>query len=273
MSKQLRIYRDSVAMEAINTADVTAYFKGIFPAVAESFQSFVHNIRPSDQALALAPSHRDFLKAIPRHAYTDVAALTAFQPEGLAVPYLEYAEVMLQAAEHCNAIMDTLNPYSVYLAQLITNPEMKLSTNSNDKEFKLLEQDRDKLNRELGACYKKGSTKAETSYGAVIQRNADWPDIFARLEAITRNINGVDRKVLLKKIGECSDHLEVIIKKINGGEMEGVANQTVMNLSNGAYQIASELEFFSVVYYKSEVLLASVQKTLDHFKKCTGDGK
>lgn len=273
MSKQLRIYRDQLAMEAISAPDVTAYFKGIFPAVVDTFQSFIHNIRPSDQALSLAPSHRDFLKALPRHSYTDLTALIAYQPEGLAVPYLEYAEALLQAAEHAGTIMETLNPYSVYLAQLITNPDLKLSTNSRDKEFKFLEQERDKLNNQLGACFKKGSTKAETTYGAVIQRNKDWDDIFMRLEAISRNVNGVDRKVLLKKIEECSSHLDVIIKKIGQGDMEGVANQTVMNLSNGAYQIACELEFFSVVYFKSEVLLAAVHKTLDHFKKCTGDGK
>jgi hypothetical protein len=269
MTKQLRIYRDCVALEAIAVHDVSEYFKGIFPAVANSFRNFITEVRPSDAAVALSPSYKTFLKDLPKHHYTDVMPLIAYIPEGLNTDYLEYAEALLSAAEHASKIMDVLNPYSVYLSQLITNPEMKLATTSKEKEFKVLEQARDKLNAQLGACFKKGSTRAESSYGEVIKRNSDWDDVFGRVEAITRNIYSVDRKKVINKINECSDHLDVILKMVNGGKMESVANQTVTNLADGAYQMACELEFFTVIYFKTEVFVACVNKTLDHFKKCT----
>jgi DNA-binding FrmR family transcriptional regulator len=162
-----------------------------------------------------------------------------------------------------------INPYTVYLAQIVTNKEIVLSTTSMDAEFKNLEKERTRLNEELGACFKKGSTQSVTTVGKVVDRNTDWNNVFTICEHISTAINKVDRHVLQKKIDECNTHLGLILKMLDSDQVDKVANQTVQNLANGAYQVASELEFFAVVYFKSEVLLNAVNRTVENFRQVT----
>jgi hypothetical protein len=138
----------------------------------------------------------------------------------------------------------------------------------------MIEQERQRINAELGACFKKGSSKAEAAISDVVQRNGDWKSVFERCNEITGIMNSVDRSKLLKKVNECNGYLEIILKMAREGRVGKVASSAVMNLADGAYQVACELEFYAVAYYKAEVFVSCVNQTLEHFKKVTRtDGK
>jgi hypothetical protein len=38
------------------------------------------------------------------------------------------------------------------------------------------------------------------------------------------------------------------------------------NLSNGAYQVACELEFFAAIYYKAQAYAEALNRTVEHFQ-------
>lgn len=266
MPNKLRIHRDVVALEAFAVSDVTAYFKDVFPSIAGAFSDFVSRFKAPGPNIALSPKYRNFQHDMLKHAYLDVAPITAYVPEGLAVGYLDYAERLLAAVQHSVKIMDVMGPYSVYLSQLITNKDALVSTKGSDVENKILQRERDDLNDNLGECFRKGSTKAEASIGDVVRRNAEWTDVFAMCDDMSALLAKVDRKALMKKVNECSEHLAIILKLLRDKDIEKVANQTVINLADGAYQMAAELEFFAVVYFKVEVFTNCVNKTIDHFR-------
>ena len=52
--------------------------------------------------------------------------------------------------------------------------------------------------------------------------------------------------------------LDLIEKKISRQELEGVTPQIVTELSEGAYQMASQLEMYSTVWYKVQNFVTAV---------------
>lgn len=270
MTNQLKLLREGVALESISLRDMSSYFQDIMPSLHNSFKDFATRFSPRQAPVQeFTSQQRDFEKELGNHAFMSITQVTAYVPEGLEVPYLDYAEVLLEAVQHASKVMEVLVPYTDYLAGLVTDREASLSTKSFEVEFKLIEENRKRLNEELGNCFKKGSTKAEAALGSVVSRNADWKSVFQRCNDIAATINNVNRAALLKKVSACNAHLEVILKMAREGKISKIAGNTVMNLADGAYQVASELEFYAIAYFKAEVFIGCVNQTVEHFKKVT----
>ncbi|MNU19586.1 hypothetical protein D3C71_78170 [compost metagenome] len=265
-STTLRLRRDLVALEAFTTPDVVGLLKRVFPSIKEEFGSFMARFSPNEQGLSLTGGQKVFLHDLGKHNYADVLALSAWTPEGLKVTYLEYAMVLDSAVAKASHLMDNvLVPYSAYLAQLVTNLDAKYSSENITLNYKAMAQDRDVMNAALGKCFVPGSSKAVATIGQVIKRNADWPAVFTTTDALVQTMNKIDRAALKKKIAECTDLLDRIAGKIKREEFEGVSPSVLQNLSDGAFQVASELEFYSVTYYKVLALTEAVNRTVKHF--------
>jgi len=132
-----------------------------------------------------------------------------------------------------------------------------------DSPYASMESKRKQLNSALGSCFAAGVNKTDVSYGDVIERNSDWPALFQQVDQLVQTINRVDRNALQKKAKECSEHLLVIQNKIGRGDYGDMSPQVAVNLAQGAYQVASELEFFSVTYYKVAALAAAMNRTVE----------
>lgn len=266
MLKKLQLQRDIVAIEAFSVHDVTGFMKGIFPAIKEDFIGFTKLFTPHDKPVGLLPEFRNFEHEISKHTYLDIKELGAYVPEGMDVSYREYADYLLPATKHVMGVMQTLSEFSVYLARLVSSNELHLSTGDLAAKYRGLEEARKLINEDLGKCFAKGSTRTDVSIGKVVARNAEWPDLFNMAEDMTKNVFSIDRPKLIKLIHETSELMEAVERKIKAAEMDGVSPNVVQNIADGAYQVASELEFFAVTYYKVEVFVTCLNRTVEHFK-------
>ena len=268
MLKTMNRQRDTIAMEAFLSNNLPGLLKDIFPAMVTGFTNFTSQFAPSEPAIALTSKQSEFMKELSKHSYLDIAPLTAYVPEGLSVKYLDYATFLLEAVNHIAHIGTvTLPAYSTFLSQVISNTDQKFSTTSFERTYSEMDSKRKILNLDLGVCFKQGSTKTDVTIGDVVSRNSDWPMVFKTTENITHVINSVDRKALHKKISECAELLTVIMNKIKRNEFEGVSPQLVKNLSDGAYQMASELEMYASLHYKALTYVESVNRTIARFKE------
>lgn len=265
--EQLREQRDHIALEAF-AGDVKSLLFSTFPSMVKNLVGYTDQFTPDAPPVVVTSSQADFLKEITKHSYLEIAPLAAFVPEGLNVTYFKYGAELLLATMHASRILSGgLTAYSTFLAQLINNDQEKFSTVEHARAYKLLADERAKLNSDLGKCFKNGSTKTEVSLGDVTDRNSDWQHVFQISDNITKLINSVDRKALNKKVAECKDLLAIIIKKIENNQLNDMSPQAIKNLSDGAYQAACELEFYAVVYYKVVAYTTAVDRTVKHFKK------
>lgn len=268
MLNQLRIKRDRLALEAFSGADVKQILTNTFPEMVRDLMGFVNRFAPDTPAIVLNSKYSEFVREINKHAYLDLAPLAAFVPEGLNVTYDNYLDELEKAVKHASGVLDdVMSPYSVFLSQLISNTDQKFNTASFNSTYNRLATARDNLNTGLGNCFTNGSTRVERTIGDVIARNTDWTMVLHRNEQLSKTVNKIDRKVLNKKIAECNQLLEAIIAKINRNDFDGASPQVVTNLADGAYQVASELEFYSAIYYKVMALTEAINRTMAHFFK------
>lgn len=264
----LRYQRNLVALET-NTlsVDIDSILKRTIPGIAESFAGFVSKFSAKDSGVHLTSDQQGFIKNLKQFQYMDLEPITAYVPEGMDQTYLEFANVLDHAVNYVKDTPARLDTFCTYLAALVTNREQRLVSKNNVRTYLELERNRAEIAKDLGHCFKNGSTKAEVRYGDVIKRNADWELVFGSVEKINAAVNSVNRSKLNEKAKFASEMLEKIMQMERRGDLNGTAAEVVSELSEGAYQLASELEFFAVVYYRVTGLTESVNSTVKNVKR------
>jgi hypothetical protein len=249
--------------ETFSVSGIVHSLQNLIPTLQKNFQGFIHGFSKSEPAVQLKGDERDFLKQVEGRVYLNLAPLLAYVPEGLDVPYLEYLSVLQQAVMHCHeTTLKTLNDYSVYLAQIITNRQLKITGMPHDAAYAKMEKTRQELTQRLAKCFKTGSSRAEATYGDVVGRNGDWAEVFKEIARIDQLVNKIDRSALHQKAEECNTQLNTIIKQIRNNEFEGAGPEVTNNLAGGAYQAGAELEFFAATYFRVMTLNTAIADTM-----------
>lgn len=253
----------AISVEAFSMSGVQNALTGFLPLLQDNFERFINSFSTKDPAIQLKSNERDFIKLVSGGQYLAMTSLPAYVPEGLSVHYLDYLVVLVEAVEHCfNNTQQHLNGYSTYLAQMITNREMRETTASHLAKYKEMEVTRLKLVKRLSDCFN-GNHSTNATYGDVVSRNAEWQNVFEVLTKATTLINKISRDALHKKAEESNKYLETIIRQIKEGKFELAGPEVTKNLSDGAYHAALELEFFVMVYFRMTTLNKAISDTMN----------
>lgn len=262
----IRIQSEIVSLESFTGADIKNLLTNTLPSIVSDVKSFFNKFSPSAPGITSVINGDKFIRNVGKHNYLEISPLAAFVPEGLVANYVDYSNVLLIASEHASKILsEVMNNYTLFLGQLINNQDFKFSTKYDSDDYNELEHMRLNINEEIGKCFKLGSTKTEVTIASVVDRNADWSTVISNADTISKAINSVDRKTLNKKIQESVELLDIILNKIKRDEFSGVTPEVLRTLSAGAYQTASELEFFAVLHYRVLAFLESINRTIEHF--------
>jgi hypothetical protein len=264
--------RTMISHETFSMAGIANSLQNLMPSIQKNFQSFIHNFSRSEPAVQLKSNERDFMRLLDGRIYLNLSPLIAYVPEGLEVAYIEYLMLVREAVQHCHTVtMHSLNEYSMYLAQIITNRQLKVTTMPHDALYAKMEKSRTELNKRLSKCFKMGSSRAERTYGDVVDRNADWPEVFKLVTEIDHLVNTINRDDLHKKAEECNTQLGIIIKQIRNNEFEGAGPEVVNNLASGAYQVGAELELFAATYFRTVTINTAIGDTMNKISQILKD--
>jgi len=114
----------------------------------------------------------------------------------------------------------------------------------------------------LATVVQSGSTKVDTTYGAVVERNADWKAIFEGLNLVATQINGVNKRTINKKVEEAAQYLEILERKVGRGELAHISPQMVTEIAEGAFQMGKEVEYYVAIWYKVQALTEAINATV-----------
>jgi hypothetical protein len=163
--------------------------------------------------------------------------------------------------------VERLSHYTVFLGALINEHDAQLSTRFDRRYYNELRAKRDDFTRMLSGLITPGSTKADTTYGAVVQRNADWKAVFENLNLVAHQINSVNKRMVNKKVEEASHYLGIIEQKIGRGELKDITPQMVTELAEGAYEIGKDVEYFVAIWYKVQAITEALNTTVTTLNK------
>lgn len=202
------------------------------------------------------------LKNLRHVTYGEIRNVNATVPEGMTSTYLTYLQALKPAVEHLRDIVpNVVMPYTVFLAHLVSNKSAALSTNGGGIDYDKLERARDASYAALGACFSKG-THVRSTVGEVVERNADWVQVLKETKELSDIIGQIKRDRVRELTRQCEDYLEAIYQNLQSGSIEEIAPEAARSLARGAYQVASELTYFSVVYYRVLTLTAAVDRSV-----------
>lgn len=263
----IRIIRDRIALESTVPGIAEPAFQRMFPTVVDYMKNLLHNVDVGLKALPMF-FNSGFEHKVQKVRYLDVSPMVAFVPAGLVSDYLTYAPDLVAAAEHvAKFVKEELTAYSTYCAMIVSNRDQKFSTVDMDAGFQKMAAQREAVAAAMNKHFNPDSSETRKTIGDVVSRAGDWPQVLKFSKELSTIINHIDRNVIKKKTHEIEEYLGLIVKRIEKGEMDGASPEVVRGLADGAYQIASELQFYSIVYYRVLAFVEAIKATTDHFDK------
>lgn len=262
MDRALKHARDLVALEAYVVSDLSGLIQRIYPSIKNGLDGFKGVFTPQP-AVALTSNEKNFLTAVDKRTYPNMMPLTAFVPEGLKVGYLEYSAALHAGVEHARGCVAVIDEFAVFLAMLVSNRSSILETATRKKQYAEMMLQRDRVNKDIQSCFN-GTTRTTVKVEDVVKRNADWKPVLETANAMSRSINQIERTHLAKKVDECSELLDRVGRLVSENYFDKTSPEVLLDLSDGAYQVAAELEFYSIMYYRVQAYTHAISRTMEH---------
>jgi hypothetical protein len=258
---EIQQQRDAIALEFLNM-NTGERLDQLLTVAKDTMTRLVGLVSRDAPAIApLTAKQEEFLKTVAGRNYANLMQMPVRVPEGLKVPYLQYLHVLDGAAEYAGKIMERIAQFSVVLGQLVNEHNYQTSTAFNRNHYATTRVQRAHLHSVISGCFQPGSTKAESTYGAVVERNADWREVFKTLNLVSERVNGINRRMLDKKIEECSHSLDILETKAKRGDLKDITPQMISELAAGTLDMAHDVEFYVNIWYKAQAISEAVNKT------------
>ena len=257
---------DSVTDNNVATEGVSELLVKVMPGINNGFKTILNTIKPTSIIEVLFEYSLEV--ALGKVNYVSLSKLDLPVPEGLQVKYLTYLEALESSTRRLVDLPKNLEDFTRYVAGILTNHDSRVSTVSQDNLFRELDSSRGVAYAAISSCFN-GGTRAKRKYSELVDRNADWPVVESKVKAVVKELNQYDRSDLIDK----AKHLHSLLQKVEQTSKRGgfdLANPNVLKtLAEGAFQLASELEYLSVLYYRVLGLTKAVAEDIKLIKKAT----
>lgn len=252
-----------ISLEASVLSNMVSSIKNIFPDLMETLRSsFSKTENLPEIKIKLTSEQKFLIKELVAYKYIDIAELSTQVPEGFNGGYLDYIMILKDIVDRISDVnARLLQPYSVYLSSFLTNKEAKFNTVDQTRLYDKFKNIREEDIKNLGNFFNDSSNKSVTKIGQVVKRNSSFPGIYSEVGNLAKKIDSINFKLINDNVKKCLSMLDIIIERISKNEIEHVSPEVTQNLAYGAYEVASEIEFFAVVYYKVLALVSSVDAT------------
>jgi hypothetical protein len=269
--EELQVQRD-LALESMMVSNPFERLTNLLPIAVSAFKHML-GLMSTDAPAAnpLTGDQAKFVKTVASRNYLNLSQMPARVPEGMKGTYLAYLHVLTEASTHASQVVDRLSAYTLFLGTLINEHGAELSTRFDRAQYSALLAARNDHTSMLATLVQPGSVKVDTTYGAVVERNADWKPIFEGLNLVANQINSVNKRTINKKVEEAAQYLEIIERKVGRGELAHISPQMVTEIAEGAFQMGKEVEYFVAVWYKVQALTEAINATVLQLNKVYTD--
>ena len=247
---------------------VSELLKTTMPSLVNGFQALVNTIKPKETVMALTVKEAVLLKRVEQITYINLADLMLPVPEGMQTKYLTYIAILEDAIEYAQGIAANLEEFTKWVAKIITNASMRNDTARHDNRWRKMQDEREVRYKAIGSCF--GTINNDKlKYSKLLDRNADWHEVINRTHGLTKAINKIDRTELLKQSKHVQSLLEKVLETSKRNGFDATSPEVLASLSEGSFQIASELEFYSVVFYRTSTFLNRLEAAIATLDKST----
>lgn len=271
--QSLALLQQRIALESQYLANFSRTVQEVVPSVVDAVKNFFSS-NPVPQTTKFLDDRNKpaFARLINSHNYINTSKLSMYVPEGFTGSLVAYAEQLLASAVHASSVVsDVLNPYNQFLSGLINSDQTRLSTRDPLAFLDKVKVSREALTQDLAKHFAAGSTITRTEVGKVIQRNKDWETVLLLLPKIKEQVTKVSPTAVNNAMGDTLALLDALKLAVQSGDLANISAQTLRSLSAHTLLVAREVEFYSVTYFRVQVLDKAVQDSVDQLTKALAD--
>lgn len=203
--------------------------------------------------------------------YDDIAMLRLPVPEGFTGNYCKYfAQLLEMFSYHEQTALPAIEEYYISIAAIITNKDAKLSLKDNTIKYKALSKSREENNKEIAKHFN-ASSVAEYAYGKLFLNNQEVTQAFKLMHQLERTLISTKVASVTDQVVKITNALQTLISMAENGTIENLSPAQLKNLSEGAYEIAAQVEFFAINYYRAQVAINSLKDATQKLTKRLDD--
>jgi hypothetical protein len=263
-------FASSLAQGMSHASDFTKKLKDLMPSIIRGFAPS-KEIATLPKIENISKEQTQFLKILKDIPYTELRERPAQTPEAMRVSYLEFLQVLLPVTRYIKDIeARVIRPYVFFLAQMVSDTKGALTTNSYKKEYAALIQNRDKAYSDFSPLYTPSSTDSARQVKDVVQRNSDWSLVLPQLNECVNNMQAIDLESIKSQVQQCSDYLDILHAYLQENKLQATSLEAAQALSEGAWQVAQELQFMSTTHYRVLALNGCVENTISNITQALG---
>lgn len=189
--------------------------------------------------------------------YVDVKDKIVPVPQGFKGEYISYIEALLpiikETKEH---IKEVLADYTTLVSSIINNGSDKIILKDYNELYKKIQDSRVKIDNE----YKKffSGNQAVAKVGELIGSMGQLKELNKKLEILILSVDKQELTIMNDGVNNVHNLLNILISSIKENKI--VVNKAdTIDLSNGAYELASYLESVAMTYYSINEIINRVK--------------
>ncbi len=189
--------------------------------------------------------------------YVDVKDKIVPVPQGFKGEYISYIEALLpiikETKEH---IKEVLADYTTLVSSIINNGSDKIILKDYNELYKKIQDSRVKIDNE----YKKffSGNQAVAKVGELIASMGQLKELNKKLEVLILSVDKQELTIMNDGVNNVHNLLNILISSIKENKI--VVNKAdTIDLSNGAYELASYLESVAMTYYSINEIINRVK--------------
>lgn len=259
-----------LSMESEFIANVIETFREVIPSLAFKIKSLTSTVvRDNDRHVAFSyvPKNKELKEKIKHINYSLYRKTLVHTPEGFKGSFIDYVVCLNRVLPSLFASSnELLGEYNFVLSAFITNKENKTSLKDHTTLFRQAAQLRESVLAETGKFFVENDT-SKKYLGDVLERFADLDSLVSETRKLEKFHDDQNMRSIKMSIDKSVDLLDVIIKNLNSNEIGNVSGAAAKNISEGAYEIAKLVETLSIMKFRTEQIIVSVDELFKTIEK------
>ncbi len=251
-----------IALEANVLSNAVQTLKNTYSYLVNKFSPSYESVKNLALGFSkeILPKKITNTKQMSSQVYLDFSDTRIEVPIGYTGNYLLYGLALKDNIKYCSSIVsDTLDPYAAFIGSLINNSDVRNSTKTVYEETEKRAKEREGQ-MSITSAYLVNSQISEQQVKDVVKRANDLPIIYNTARDIQNFLEKTEPKKVLRKIEECRMLNDSFLSKIEKGSIEKISPEVATQLSDKAFNTASECEFYSITVYRALAYVKAIDK-------------
>lgn len=207
------------------------------------------------------------MSAIEKANYDSIKKVYIEVPEGFVGNFPSYIKDLNQSITFFERVTLTLlETFYVYVSSFVTNKDAKLSLKDNTFMFKENQKHREEIIKNISNHFTTANI-GKAVLGECFDNNSEITKSIKDTNNLIKRINAHDLSRVQNRVSRLVKALDIAIEQGKNGGYTTASKESLMNLAQGAFEVAEQVDFFAVTVYRIKALGFSMEQIENKLSK------